>query len=365
MAEDDLNQPLHGKAPKSGGKTRPFISTGLISLTALLILLAGVWIAVVDDPLGGQPVAVAAIQDPAPAITGSLGTKPSAPKATSTPGSIQVAGLPILPPPLSAAAPPADMIEQSAFGPLPRISPDGLKPMDAYRGEPRVPPAAGKPRIVLVISGLGLSQTGTQDAINMLPDDVTLAFAPYGSSLQRWVDKARQKGHEVLLQVPMEPENYPDTNPGEHTLLASTDPAGADSDLDWVLGRMTSYTGVMNYMGGRFTSDHDALGNFLVGLNQRGLFYLDDGSSPDSLAKQVGGEVGTPVIAADAIIDLDHDPDKIEHALAKLEVIARTEGLAVGVATAFPSSVAALAAWVPQAAARGLAVVPASAALQR
>src|SRR5258708_7681135 len=111
MADDDLNQPLRGRAPKSGRQSRPFIAAGLISITALLILLAGVWIAVVDDPLGGQPVAVAAIQDPGPPTTGALpGARADGIKANPTPGSVEVAGLPSLPDPLPAAAPPADMI---------------------------------------------------------------------------------------------------------------------------------------------------------------------------------------------------------------------------------------------------------------
>ncbi|WP_275428417.1 divergent polysaccharide deacetylase family protein, partial [Enterobacter cloacae] len=68
------------------------------------------------------------------------------------------------------------------------------------------------------MGGLGMSQTGTQQAIAMLPAEVTLAFAPEGNSLIRWMQTARQNGHELLMQVPLEPFDYPRVNPGRNTL---------------------------------------------------------------------------------------------------------------------------------------------------
>jgi polysaccharide deacetylase 2 family uncharacterized protein YibQ len=212
-----------------------------------------------------------------------------------------------------------------------------------------------------VVGGLGLSQTGTQNAIDALPPDVTLAFAPYGSSLERWVSKARAGGHEVILQIPLEPLDYPAVDPGEHTLLASGGAANRQ-DLHWTLGRMTSYAGVMNHMGARFLQDERALVPFLGEIGERGLYYLDDGSTPQSLAGKVGEALKVPVVTADLTIDRDRSPAAIASALDSLESIARERGLAVGVASAFPSSVEAIARWTTAAEARGIIVIPASAA---
>jgi polysaccharide deacetylase 2 family uncharacterized protein YibQ len=211
---------------------------------------------------------------------------------------------------------------------------------------------------------MGLSQTGTQSAIAALPEGVTLAFAPYGSSLQRWVDKARSEGHEVLLQVPLEPVGYPNENPGEHTLLVSADRQARDQDLRWNLGRMTSYAGVMNYMGARFTTDEGALVPFLGEIGERGLYYLDDGSSPQSRAVAVAQSMQVPVALADRLLDRVRSPAQIERELDALEATARSRGYAVGVASAFPSSVETIARWAREAEARGVAIVPVSAALE-
>jgi uncharacterized protein len=379
MLKKDLNKPIEakpGKPPQS--LRRPIVAPLLISIALVLAVVAAFWVAVVDDPDGGRPVATATIENAVPGATGSVGSPDAGVSETETiasaapgtevpvqeleqpprdPENLQLASLPQLPP---AVAGDPSLLEYSNDGALPRISPDGRKPRDIYaRRSSPVP--EGVPRIVIVVGGLGLSQTGTQAAIESLPEEVTLAFAPYGSSLQRWVAKARERGHEVLLQVPLEPQNYPAENPGEHTLLVSG--GGGRQDLHWVLGRMTSYAGVMNYMGSRFTSDERALVPFLGEIGERGLFYLDDGTSPQSLATSVGEALKVPVLTADRVLDANRSPAAIEKELDALEAVARVSGLAIGVASAFPQSVEAISRWTAAAATRGIIIVPASAAV--
>ena len=362
MAASDLNNPL---SPKGGGTTRirrPILAPAVTSLAVLLALVATVWVAVVDDPDGGRAVAVAAITEAEPAATGSLaGEAGSSPVAEVTSDqATKLAALMGMPP--AAGGDLSGLLEQTAFGPLPRVSPDGRRARQIYAGR-AVPAVPGMPRIAIVVGGMGLSQTGTQKAIASLPEGVTLAFAPYGSSLQRWVDKARDEGHEVILQIPLEPAGYPQENPGEHTLLVSADRRARDQDLRWNLGRMTSYAGVMNYMGARFTSDERAMLPLIGEIGERGLFYLDDGSSPQSLATPVGQGLNVPVLTADRILDLKRSSAAIEQELAALEAIARVKGLAIGVASAFPQSVDLIARWATEAASRGIIIVPASAAV--
>jgi uncharacterized protein len=360
MAKKDLEKMLRSEPARPARARRPpVVAPVIISVGLIVALVSALWVAIVDDPDGGRAEAIAMIKE-APAVTGSLSHDALVPGQVKPPleGQIQLAALPAMPAPSGLPG----LLEQSAFGPVPRISPDGRRPREAYAR--RAPEAGeGVPRIVLVVGGLGISQTGTQKAIETLPEDVTLAFAPYGSSLQRWVDKARGEGHEVLLQVPLEPAGYPEKNPGEHTLLVSNDRAASQQDMAWVLSRVTSYAGVMNYMGGRFTGDERALTRFLGEIGHRGLFYLDDGSSPLSRAATVGTGLQVPVVTGDLVLDRQRSRASIERELASLEAIARSRGLAVGVASAFPASVAALADFAREAGERGIVVVPASDAL--
>src|SRR5262249_20185782 len=127
-----------------------------------------------------------------------------------------------------APAPPIEprMIETSRHGAIPKIAPDGARPADVYARplQPSFDNVAG-PRSAIAVGGLGIGAASTCEALAKLPGPVTLAFAPYGTDLPRWVTRARGEGHEVLLQVPMEPFDYPDNDPGPQTLLTTVNVA--------------------------------------------------------------------------------------------------------------------------------------------
>ncbi|WP_370676303.1 divergent polysaccharide deacetylase family protein [Pleomorphomonas sp. PLEO] len=364
---NDLTNPL-GFGGTGGRRFR--VPVGAIAAVITACLFAGltVWLMVVNDPLGGEPYARTKIETSDTAYaradiatvgvksgTGELlpppsESKPEAGAAVESPSATQThMALPV--------EADAALTETSPFGPLPRVAADGRKPVDAYARP--VPSVVGaSPKIAIVVGDLGLSQTGTQDALAKLPPEVTLGFAPYGASLDRWTAKARQDGHELLLQVPLEPFDYPDNDPGENTLLVSKDARQNIENLHRVMGRLTTYVGVVNYMGARFTSEADALDPVMQEIALRGLLYLDDGSSPRSVAEQSAGKFKTTFARADLVIDAVPTPNEITSRLAQLEQIARTRGLAVGVASARPATLKALVSWTSGLDGRGITLVP-------
>lgn len=260
--------------------------------------------------------------------------------------------------PRSAAFPNEDLIENTAFGKLPVIGADGLRPVEQYA---RPWSGARGTRIAIVVGGLGLSQTGTQSAIRDLPGEITLAFAATGNSLPRWMQEARRDGHEILLQVPLEPFDDADGDPGGQMLRTG---AGAKKNLDELhraMGQITNYTGVMNYMGGRFLSDADAMEPVMRDIADRGLLFLDDGSSAQSLSGTIAGALEMPHAFADVQLDATLSRDAILRKLDELERIARRNGTAIGVASAFDDSVQAIAEWYEEASRRGIEIVAVSA----
>jgi hypothetical protein len=220
------------------------------------------------------------------------------------------------------------------------------------------------PRIAIVITGLGIGSKPTQDAIS-LPGPVTLAFAPYGNDLERVAARARAQGHELLLQLPMEPFDYPDNDPGPQTLLASLAPEQNIDRVHWMMSRFQGYVGVANYMGSRFTASDTAFAPVLREVAKRGLMYLDDGTSPRSLAGQIAGANNLSFAKASIVIDAVPTPNEIDRELAKLEALARDGGVAVGVASALPVSLAHIAKWAKSAESRGFLLVPISAAVAK
>jgi polysaccharide deacetylase 2 family uncharacterized protein YibQ len=263
-----------------------------------------------------------------------------------------------------APAPDRRLVEKSRFGSLPRGGADGARPADVY-ARPMVEPARlkGAPRVAIMIGGLGIDPAGTLAAIDKLPPAVSLAFAPYGPDLERDAAKARESGHEILLQAPMEP--FGASSPGPHMLTTAASEAENREALYWLMSRFPGYFAVTNYLGGKLTADPKAFSPVLAEIGARGLDYLDDGSSPRSLAPDIAGKLNLPAATADVTLDAAPTGEAIEIALARLEDIARRRGFAIGVATALPVSVEHIAHWTQALEARGVELAPLSALIAR
>jgi hypothetical protein len=263
------------------------------------------------------------------------------------------------------AAPDPRLLEQTPHGPIPRIGADGARPSEVY-ARPAVFTGGltqGSPRIALLVGGMGLAPRATESAIASLPGAVTLGFAPYGTDLAHETARAREAGHEVVLQIPMEPFDFPRNNPGPHTLLASAGKAANIDNLTWLMSRFTGYAGVANFLGGKLTVDAKALTPVLHEIAARGLFYLDDGTSSQSLAMTLASGQVLAAARADIVLDSTAEPEAIEAALARLEAIARDKGVAIGVASALPPSIAIIGSFAHALEARGIALIPLSAAM--
>lgn len=385
MAADDLTAPLGLKS----GRGQFRIPLGLIGMAIIAVILIAmtVWIGFVNDPNGGEPSAVVAINKSARSVSARdisvVGIRPGIDQADGKSGDPSLNGElpepqfdPVLPDGSTAQEmasldgarnltinPDPRITENGRYGPLPRLGDDGARPLDYY-ARPYDTQTVGVAKIAIVVGGMGLSQTGTQAAIAQLPEEVTLAFAPYGASLDRWKARARQAGHEMLVQIPLEPFDFPDNDPGPHTLLVKLSPQANTDRLNWLLSRITNYVGVSNYMGARFTSDPEAIKPLLEALKKRGLMYFDDGSSPRSTAATMSNATRTAYAGADVVLDSVPSKDEIDARLLELEATARSKGLAIGSASALPISIERIAEWAKSLEARGLQLVPLSASVR-
>lgn len=392
---DELGAPLGrkrraGVLSAAGIRYWPFARIGAFVLVAILGAVAA-RIVLVDDPEGGRPTAEIAIAageqgnavagdiaraepgaEPRPAGDGivditPLAGAPGGPQITTIGDGAAIAGDPVLEAVVATrndfGAYPA-LLEETGHGPIPRVGPDGLTPFSAY-ARPSLGPAAagGRPLVAVVVTGLGLNEAGTIDAIERLPDNITLAFAPYGRTLSRTIAAAQAGGHEILLEVPLEPFDYPETDPGPQTLLVGQPPRANLDRLYWLMSRFGGYAGVINNMGARFTASAADLGPVMEELGTRGLGYLDDGSSNRSLSAQLASGNAVPYARADLMLDDNPSRAAILEALEALADSAVRNGHAVGVVSALPISIATVAEWARGAEAEGLALVPVSAVM--
>ena len=265
-------------------------------------------------------------------------------------------------PPLSRVPDPA-LVEQGAYGPLPRVGADGRRPWRVYarpfdaRDE--------RPRIAVIITGLGLSQAATEAAITRLPGSVTLAFDPYAKGLDDWIPLAREAGHEVLLSLPMESANFPVHDPGPYALRTSLAPAENLRRLEFVLSRLSGYVGVVTLMGSGFTTAEEQLRPVLEALRGRGLLFVEAVRAPNTLAPEIATEIGLPHVANDLVLDENPSRASIDIRLAELEGIVRKRTTAVAMAAPNPATLERIAAWAATLEGKNLALAPVSAVALR
>ncbi|MBV9953849.1 MAG: divergent polysaccharide deacetylase family protein [Pseudolabrys sp.] len=392
-AAPDLDTPL-GAGKKTKRLALP-LAGPQIAATALglTVLIVGLWAVFGNDPYGGEPTAIVATklgkgaaeqQTTAPAVNGDAGAAriAAAPAdAASPPGSKTINIIDgssgqsrqvVLPSgdgkavaaaeaKMARAAAEPKLLEETRHGKIPKIGPAGERPAITY-ARPIVPPAgkADAPRIALIIGGLGISANATAEALAKLPAPVSLAFAPYGADVAQLATRALSEDHEVLLQTPMEPFDYPDNDPGPQTLLTTLSPEQNIDRLHWLMSRMQGYVGLAGFMGTRFTASEAALGPVLREAGKRGLIFVDDGGAPRSVASQVAGGINLPFAKADVVLDTTPTPTEVDRALKRLEMTAREKGSAVAYASALPATINRIAEWAKKAQERGFVLVPIS-----
>jgi polysaccharide deacetylase 2 family uncharacterized protein YibQ len=250
------------------------------------------------------------------------------------------------------AGPVGALIEDGPFGPLPRIGPDGRLPLAAYAR-----PFAGDPdraQISLLVTGLGLQADLTDQALR-LPGAVSLQFSPYAPEIDGLFERARRAGHEVLLDLPMEPADYPDSDPGPHTLLAHNPTEENLKLLDWLLARAPGYVALAG-SGEAFAASGQA-GPVLDVLAGRGLGLIEIGA--DDL-EATALAVGLPYVSAPPPLDEDPSVLAIDYALAALEAEALAAGSALGIAQPYPVTLERIGPWAATLAEKGLVLAPVS-----
>ena len=390
----DLNAPL-GMEPPSPSR-RGLLLVAAASVTA--IVGAGlVFVLATADPHGGEPSAVASL--PLPSNSSSATLKPLE-RASGAARSAAVDSTPTgsLAPTAPATEPSSPIAKpnhvarmdegelengvriyrgmdgasasgDASRGPLvidvTRTLDDPLRRTHATTptvrvGTPEKPAAAVTPRVAIFIGGMGLSQSATKTAIESMPPGVTLAFLPYGATVAASVDAAKAKGHEVLLQLPMQ-NGSGGAAPGPHALRPDEPADALAADLKWSMSRFGDYAGVANLLGGQVMSNATTMSAVLKATAARNLFFVDDGTSRGSLVPTLAPQLGIAATRADVVLDATSDPTVVRANLESLISIARRKGQAIGMASGLPEHLGMIASFAANLPSQNIALVPVSA----
>ena len=265
------------------------------------------------------------------------------------------------PPPITIAAADPALLEAGPYGPVPRIAVDGRTAMRAYAR-----PADARetrPRIGLVVGGLGLNAAVSEQAITRLPPAITVAINPYSPRLGLLLDHARGRGIETLMSLPMEPQGHPQNDAGDRALLTGLTPAANEDRLMWVLSRFHGYVGVVGALGPlrgeRFAALSEPFGTMQDNLRRRGLLYIDPRAGARNPERAWGRTI-------DVVVDEPATRNDIDIRLGTLERLARERGMALGLAgEVTPVLLDRLLAWAEGLEGRGVVLVPVSSLIRR
>lgn len=309
---------------------------------------------------------------PAPVVTETPEEPAEAPTdVPDAPAAPDTAAAPSPAPSPAASAPPApdtgttgpelEPVERMTDnGIIPAIAADGTKPWQ-YFAKRDYAKAPGKPRIAVIVTGLGLARLATESAI-ALPPEVTLSFSPYGrENAARLAEDARAAGHELLLDLPMQTETYPAVDPGPYGIRTDLSAAQNHDRLMNVLAQVRGYVGLLAPSRDVVSTDRNLTAPLVNGIAGQGLLFVSGHSrQPEGMSRLVR-QAGVPILFTDVELDARVAETYIRNQLARAEDVAHSNGKAVVVGHAYPITLELLEDWTRGLAAKGFALVPVSA----
>jgi polysaccharide deacetylase 2 family uncharacterized protein YibQ len=219
----------------------------------------------------------------------------------------------------------------------------------------------GVPVIAIVIDDVGMDRKDSFAAMD-LEAPLTLSFLPYAPGVEKLALEAREKGHEIMIHMPMEPLNGK-LDMGPIALRAKMGDAEIDAMLQQAFAAMgaSRYVGMNNHMGSRFTANRHDMDVVMAEMKKRGLLFLDSRTTNKSEAVNSALAFGVPYAVRNVFLDNEADSAAIGGSLEKTERIARRHGAAIAIGHPRPATIAALRKWLPELKKKGFQLVPVSA----
>jgi len=210
-------------------------------------------------------------------------------------------------------------------------------------------------KIVLVIDDLGVVQKNTREVIAMQAP-LTLSFLPYASKVADFANLAKQKGHELMIHLPMEPKG--DSDPGPAALMRSQTEKQQAEVLNKNFSRFSGYVAVNNHMGSAYTEDAVAVGRLLDIIKEKQLMVLDSRTTQSSMLAKLAKSKNIPHATRDVFIDNTPNVAYIHNQLRKLENYAYKNGYAIGIGHPYNETIIALKQWLPGLKDKGISIIP-------
>lgn len=260
-------------------------------------------------------------------------------------------------------APIDGLSEDTANGHLPKIrDADHMTPFEAYR-RPVPPIKPGTPTVSIGVVDFGLSGDASKQALSDLSPDVSMVMTPYTTSSDYWVGEARNNGHEVWLELPVETDLYPRDDSGPQTLLISAIERTNMNKLNWLMAQAQGYVGFVTPYQPAFMKSENDVRPVMNEIYGRGLGFVDGSTSISAPPQKFSYSNGAIYRNTDVWIDIPSTPEHMAASLRQLEVAAQSGGSAIGMMHSTPEGLKALQTWIDGLPQKNITLTPLSAQL--
>ena len=236
---------------------------------------------------------------------------------------------------------------------------DASEPPVAVDGTKPAPAVTGKGRLAIIIDDMG---TSLQEARALADIGVPLTFSiiPGLRSYRDVAAFAATNAIETMIHIPMQSKGWPQRRLESNGLLLAMNDDEIRAHIEEFSRTIPKAAGANNHMGSEFTEHEDKMRVVLDALRQRGLFFVDSVTSPQTTGLRVARELGVKSARRNVFLDNEQNDAYIRGQLAQAVALARKSGTAIAICHPHPATLKTLAAVLPTLEAQGVRLVPAS-----
>jgi polysaccharide deacetylase 2 family uncharacterized protein YibQ len=211
----------------------------------------------------------------------------------------------------------------------------------------------------IIIDDLGAKLEVARQLLR-LPYPLTFSVLPHLRDSVETAAEARRAGHEVILHLPMEPEAGSHASPGEGEIRVGMTSFEVERILQSDLASVPQAVGVNNHMGSRATADPRLMAAVMRSLAEHHLYFVDSRTTAASVALEAARQQGLPAFYRSVFLD---DIETVPYTLGQLRRFRRVleeQGTALAIGHPYPTTIAALARFLPELERDDVELAPAS-----
>ncbi|MNI44441.1 Divergent polysaccharide deacetylase [compost metagenome] len=160
---------------------------------------------------------------------------------------------------------------------------------------------------------------------------------PFLPTTKRDAQLAHEKGHDVLLHLPMQPVKGKSSWLGPGAITTDLSDAEILKRVTEAIDDVPFAVGINNHMGSKATADERVINIILKVCKERGLFFLDSRTTDKSVIGKIAKQLNVPSTENDLFLDDVYTVEHISKQMDKLNKLLKARSTMVAIGHVGPS----------------------------